>query len=131
MGWTLAPIPSEIFFTEIFCNPRTAVENPLLNNVSHGGRRTFIVIDEWELDGSSGFWAEAQDDEQKAFGMHMKMFSAFMTSRMNHGSASNRQRMRIKRPRQRPWWKKAFQITSQEERPLSGGSWPRGLVLAS
>ena len=49
-------------FIEMFCNPRTAVDNPLLNNTGHGGRRSFIVIDEGELDGSFGFWAEDEDD---------------------------------------------------------------------
>ena len=42
-------------FIEMFYNPRIAVDNPLLNNAGHGGRRSFIVIDEGELDGTFGF----------------------------------------------------------------------------
>ena len=54
-------------FIEMFCNPRTAVDNPLLNNTDHGGRRSFIVMDEGELDGSFGFWAEDEDDGAEGF----------------------------------------------------------------
>ena len=48
-------------FIEMFCNPRTAVDNVLLL-MPAGGRRSFIVIDEGELDGSFGSWAEDEDD---------------------------------------------------------------------
>ena len=41
-------------FIEMSCNPRTAVDNPLLNNAGHARRRSFIVIDEGEL-GAEGF----------------------------------------------------------------------------
>ena len=54
-------------FIDMFCNPRTAVDNPLLNDTGHGGRRSFIVIDEGELDGSFGFWAEDEDDGAEGF----------------------------------------------------------------
>ena len=54
-------------FIEMVCNPRTAVDNPLLNNTGHCGRRSFIVIDEGELDGSFGFWAEDEDDGAEGF----------------------------------------------------------------
>ena len=54
-------------FIEMFCNPRTAVDNPLLNNTGHGGRRSFIVMDEGELDGSFGCWAEDDDDGAEGF----------------------------------------------------------------
>ena len=49
-------------FVEMFCNPRTAVDDPLLNNTGHGGRRSFIVMDEGEPDDSFGFWAENEAD---------------------------------------------------------------------
>ena len=51
----------------MFRNPITAVGNPLLNNAGHGGRRSFIVVDEGELDGSFGFWAEDEDDGAEGF----------------------------------------------------------------
>ena len=54
-------------FIEMFCNPRRAVDNPLLNNTGHSGRRSFIVMDEGELDGSFGFWAEDEDDGAEGF----------------------------------------------------------------
>ena len=54
-------------FIEMFCNSRTAVDNPLLNNTGRGGRRSFIVTDEGELDGSFGFWTEDEDDGAEGF----------------------------------------------------------------
>ena len=39
-------------FIEIFCNPRTAVDNPLRNNAGHGGRGSFIVLSNW----GGSFW---------------------------------------------------------------------------
>ena len=54
-------------FIEMFRNPRTAVDNPLLNNTGHGGRRSFIVMDEGELDGSFGFWAEDENNGAEGF----------------------------------------------------------------
>ena len=54
-------------FIEMFCNPRTAVSNPVLKNTGHGGRRSFIVLDEGWLDGSLGFGAEDEDDGAEGF----------------------------------------------------------------
>ena len=51
-------------FLEMFCNPRTAVGN---HNTGHGSRRSFIVMDEGELDGSFCFWAEDEDDGAEGF----------------------------------------------------------------
>ena len=42
---------------EMFYNAKTAADNPHFNNAGHGGRRSFIVLDEGELDGSFGCWA--------------------------------------------------------------------------
>ena len=54
-------------FVEMFCNPRTAVDDPLLNNTGHGGRRSFTVMDEGEPDDSFGFWAENEADGAEEF----------------------------------------------------------------
>ena len=74
-------------FIEMFCNPRTAVDNPLLNNTGHGGRRSFIVIDEGELDGA-GFWAEDEDDGAEGFlNAHEDVFYIYTMNKMIHGSS--------------------------------------------
>ena len=54
-------------FFEKFCNPKIATDNPLLNNACHGGRRSYIMIDEGEFDGYFCFWAEVEDDGAEGF----------------------------------------------------------------
>ena len=54
-------------FIEMFCNPRTAVDSPLRNNAGHVGRRSFIVFDEGELNGSFGFGAADEEDGAEGF----------------------------------------------------------------
>ncbi|CAE7453065.1 unnamed protein product, partial [Symbiodinium pilosum] len=74
-------------FIEMFCNSRTVVDNPLLNNTGHGGARSFIVIDEGELDGSFGFWAEDEDDGAEGFlDAHEDTFH-FTMNKTIHGSS--------------------------------------------
>ena len=45
-------------YLEIFCTTKTTVDNPLLAPSGHGGRKTFLVIEEGYLDGSEGYWVE-------------------------------------------------------------------------
>ena len=49
-------------YLEIFCTTKTTVDNPLLAPSGHGGRETFLVIEEGHLDGSEGYWVEDEDD---------------------------------------------------------------------
>ena len=49
-------------YLEIFCTTKTTVDNPLLAPSGHGGRKTFLVIDEDYLDNHEGHWVEDEED---------------------------------------------------------------------
>eukprot|EP00439_Symbiodinium_sp_Y106_P026337 s8992_g3.t1 len=51
-------------YLEIFCTTKTTVDNPLLAPSGHGGRKTFLVIEEGHLDGSEGYWVEGKRQGQ-------------------------------------------------------------------
>ena len=53
-------------FLEMFCSTRTAVDNPMMQPSGMAQRRSFLVIEEGELEGTDGYWAE--DDEDGAVG---------------------------------------------------------------
>ena len=50
-------------YLEIFCTTKTSVDNPLLAPSGHGGRKTFLVIDE----GYEGYWVEDEEDGTEGF----------------------------------------------------------------
>ena len=50
-----------------FCTVKTAVDNPMMNPSGSGGRRTFLVFDEGDLQGSFGYWAEDDEDGAERF----------------------------------------------------------------
>ena len=54
-------------YLEIFCTTKTSVDNPLLAPSGHGGRKTFLVLDEGYLDNSEGYWVEDEDDGTEGF----------------------------------------------------------------
>ena len=54
-------------FIELFCTMRTAVDNPMMNPSGSGGRRAFLVLDEGELEGNFGYWAEDEEDGAEGF----------------------------------------------------------------
>ena len=54
-------------FIEMFCTVKTAVDNPMMNPSGSGGRRAFLVIEEGDLDGSFGYWAEDEADGAEGF----------------------------------------------------------------
>ncbi|OLP89146.1 Kinesin-like protein Klp59C [Symbiodinium microadriaticum] len=54
-------------YLEIFCTTKTSVENPLLAPSGHGGRKTFLVIDEGYLDKQEGYWVEDEEDGAEGF----------------------------------------------------------------
>ena len=54
-------------FIEMFCTVKTAVDNPMMNPSGSGGRRAFLVIEEGELDGNFGYWAEDEEDGAEGF----------------------------------------------------------------
>ena len=54
-------------FLEMFCATRTAVDNPKMQPSRMAQRRSFLVLDEGELDGTTGYWAEDEDDGAEGF----------------------------------------------------------------
>ncbi|OLQ08360.1 hypothetical protein AK812_SmicGene8147 [Symbiodinium microadriaticum] len=54
-------------YLEIFCTTKTSVDNPLLAPSGHGGRKTFLVIEEGYLDNQEGYWVEDEEDGAEGF----------------------------------------------------------------
>ena len=54
-------------FLEMFCTTRTAVDNPMMQPSGIAQRRSFLVLDEGELEGITGYWAEDEDDGAEGF----------------------------------------------------------------
>ena len=54
-------------FLEMFCTTRTAVDNPMMQPSGMAQRRSFLVMDEGEIDGTTGYWAEGEDDGAEGF----------------------------------------------------------------
>ena len=54
-------------FLEMFCATRTAVDNPMMQPSGMAQRRSFLVMEEGEVDGTSGYWAEDEDDGAEGF----------------------------------------------------------------
>ena len=54
-------------FIELFCTVRTAVDNPMMNPSGSGGRRAFLALEEGELEGNFGYWAEDEEDGAEGF----------------------------------------------------------------
>ena len=53
----------------MFCAAKTAVDNPMMQPSGMAQRRSFLVIvlEEGEIDGTSGYWAEDEDDGAEGF----------------------------------------------------------------
>ena len=51
----------------MFCTTKTLVDNLLMQPTGAGGRRLFLVLDEGELDGTFGYWAEDEEDGREGF----------------------------------------------------------------
>ena len=54
-------------FLEMFCATRTAVDNPMMQPSGMAQRRSFLVMDEGEIHGTTGYWAEDEDDGAEGF----------------------------------------------------------------
>ena len=50
-------------FLEMFCATRTAVNDPLMQPSGMAQRRSFLVLEEGEIDGTTGCRAEDEDDD--------------------------------------------------------------------
>ena len=54
-------------FLEIFCTTKTAVDDPMMQPSGIGQRRSFLVLDEGECEGTDGYWAEDDEDATEGF----------------------------------------------------------------
>ena len=54
-------------FLEMFCTTKTAVDNPMMQPSGIGQRRSFLVLEEGELEGTDGYWAEDDEDGPERF----------------------------------------------------------------
>ena len=54
-------------FLEMFCTTRTAVHNPMMQPSAMAQRRSFLVMEEGEIDGTTCYWAEDEDDGAEGF----------------------------------------------------------------
>ncbi len=70
-------------FIDLLRTVKTAVDNAMMNPLGSGGRRAFLVLDEGELEGNFGYWAEEEDGaegflealEKMYFGSGMTMIT--------------------------------------------------------
>ena len=53
-------------FIELFCAPRTSIENPNLRQPMTGGR-SFLVIDTGDCEGTAGYWVEEDETGDVGF----------------------------------------------------------------
>ena len=54
-------------FLEMFCTTKTAVDNPMMQPSGMAQRRSFLVKEEGELEGTDGYWAEDDEDGAEGF----------------------------------------------------------------
>ena len=54
-------------FLEMFCTTKTSVDNPMIQPSAIGQRRSFLVLEEGELEGTDGYWAEDDEDGAEGF----------------------------------------------------------------
>ena len=52
---------------EMFCTTRTAADNPMMQPSGMAQRRSFLVMDEGEIDGTTDNWAKDEDDAGEGF----------------------------------------------------------------
>ena len=51
----------------MFCTTKTAVDNPMMQPSGMAQRRSFLVLEEGELEGTDGYWAEDDEDGAEGF----------------------------------------------------------------
>ena len=54
-------------FLDMFCTTKTAVDNPMMQPSGIGQRRSFFVLEEGELEGTDGYWADDDEDGAEGF----------------------------------------------------------------
>ena len=54
-------------FLDMFCTTKTAVDTPMMQPSGIGQRRSFLVLEEGELEGTDDYWAEDDEDGGEGF----------------------------------------------------------------
>ena len=54
-------------FLEMSCSTKTAVGNPMIQPSALGQRRFFLVLEDGDIDGTDGCWAEDDEDGAEGF----------------------------------------------------------------
>lgn len=49
-------------FLETFCTTKTAIDNPLMQPSATGQRKSFLVLEKGDFEGTNGYWAEDEED---------------------------------------------------------------------
>jgi hypothetical protein len=54
-------------FHDLFCAPRNSIENPHVRSTRVDGSKSFLILDQGELEGSYGYWAIDEDADEEGF----------------------------------------------------------------
>ena len=54
-------------FLEMFCTTKTGVDNPMMQPSGMAQRRSFLVLEEGELEGTDDYWTEDEEDGAEGF----------------------------------------------------------------
>ena len=72
-------------FIELFCAPRSSLENPSLRTGTVQNQRSFCILEEGEMDGVTGYWAEDDDTGDVGFCLNSKTHVGYMMTQWTHG----------------------------------------------
>eukprot|EP00435_Cladocopium_sp_Y103_P057054 s30_g19.t1 len=72
-------------FLEMFCTTKTALDNPMIQPSASGQGRSFLVLEEGDLDGNDGYWAEGDEDGAEGFLDALEDVSGFTMTLTIHG----------------------------------------------
>ena len=72
-------------FLEMFCATRTAVDNPMMQPSGMAQRTSFLGLEEGEIDGTTGYWAEDEDDGAEGFLEALENVFWFLMTLNTHG----------------------------------------------
>ena len=76
---------SEISFWRCFAQVGTAVDNPIMLPSGMAQRRSFLVLEEGDIDGTTGYWTEDEDDGAEGFLEALEDVSWFLMPLKTHG----------------------------------------------
>ena len=111
-------------FLEMFCTTKTAVDNPMVQPSGMAQRRSFLVLDEGDLEGTDGYWAEGDEDGAEGFLDALEDMMKPTTHGIREGSKADRPDEAKVKEREKEkvlQIKKERQRKRHKKRPLSHG----------